>query len=84
MPLQRLLPQAHRCAYVVIIILLLGEVIPSYSCCAEKELVYVAIAAPSNCQPSFYAECTKLNTRLSCNIQSVFNVEYIYTYYISL
>jgi len=48
MPLQQLLPQAQRYAYVVAIILLLSKVIPSCSCCIKKELVYITIAALSS------------------------------------
>ena len=43
---------------VVATILLLGKIILSYSRYIEKKLVYVAIAAPSSRQPSFYMECT--------------------------
>jgi hypothetical protein len=34
-----------RYAYVVVLILLLSEIIPTYSCYAIKELVYIAIIA---------------------------------------
>ena len=74
MPLVRSLASERR-ACVVAVILLLGEIIPSYSHCTEKKLVCVAITAPSNYQPSFYAECTRSNMRLSCNIRLVFAAE---------
>ena len=46
---------------LVTTILSLGIVMPSYSRCAEKKLVYIAIAAPSGRQPSSYTKCIKLN-----------------------
>ena len=46
---------------LVTTILSLGVVMPSYSRYTKKKLVYVTITAPSSCQPSSYAECTKLN-----------------------
>ena len=69
---------ASKCrAYTVAVILSLGEIMPSYSCCEEKKLVYIAIVAPSGRQPSLYIECTKSNICLSCNVKSVSNAEYI-------
>ena len=35
-------------AYVVAVILLLGEIMSIYSCCVEKKLVYIIIVAPSS------------------------------------
>ena len=63
------------CAYIVTTILLLGEIIPSYSCCEEKKLVYVVIIAPFSHQTFFYIKCTKSNMRLSCNIRSVLDAK---------
>ena len=83
MPLIRSLASECR-AYTVAVILLLSEIMPSYSCCEEKKLVYIAIIAFFSCQPSFYIKCTKLNIYLSCNvrsmsnIKSVFDTEYIF------
>jgi hypothetical protein len=51
---------------------------PSYSCYAEKKLVYITIAALSSRQPSSYTKYTRANIRLSCNIRSVSNSKYIY------
>ena len=62
-------------AHTVAIILLLGEVIPSYSHYKEKKLVYIAIIALSSRQLSFYIKCTKLNICLSCNVKSVSDAE---------
>ena len=59
---------SERRAYTVLVILLLGEIMPSCSYCAEKKLVYIIIAALFSRQPSFYIKCTKLNMRLSYNI----------------
>ena len=53
---------------VVILIFSLGEIMPIYSCCAEKKLIYITIAALFSCQPSFYFKYTKLNIHLSYNI----------------
>ena len=47
MPPQRLLPQAHHHALLVVSILLQGIVIGPCSRCVEKGLVCVAIVAPS-------------------------------------
>ena len=63
------------CFKLVAVILLLGEIMPTYSCYIEKGLVYITIIALSNRQPSFYIKCTKSNMRLSCNIRSVFNAK---------
>ena len=53
---------------VVTLILLLNKIMPTYSRCIEKKLVYITIAAPSSYQPSSYLECTKSNMHSSCNI----------------
>ena len=79
MPFIKFLVFKHY-AYAVAIILLLGEIMPSYSCYKEKKLVYIIIIAPSNCQPFFYIKCTKLNIYLFCNIRSVFNTKYIFIF----
>ena len=60
---------------LVALILLIGKVMPSCSRCVEKRLVCVAIAAPSGCQPSSYAEYTKANMRSSYNVCSVSDAE---------
>jgi len=65
-------------------ILLQGIVIGSCSCCVNKGLVCVAIAAPSGRQPSSYSECTSVNIRSSYNIHLVSNIECIYTRLLSL
>jgi hypothetical protein len=63
---------------LVAVILLFSEIMPSYSRCTEKGLVYITIIAPFSQQPSSCFECIKLNIYLSCNIYSVFNTECIY------
>ena len=63
------------CAYTVAVIPLLGEIMPSYSYCKEKKLVYITIMASFSRQPSSYIKCTKLNIHLSCNIKLVSNAE---------
>ena len=73
MPLIRSLASKY-CAYIVAVIFLFSEIMPSCSRCEEKKLVYITIIAPFSCQPSFYIKCTKLNIYLSCNVRSVFDV----------
>ena len=68
---------SKHCTHTVLVILLLGKIMPSYSCCAKKKLVYITIAAPSSHQPSFYIKYTKLNIYLSYNVQSVSNTKYL-------
>ena len=68
---------SKRRARIVSTILSLGEIIPSYSRCSEKKLVYVAIVSPFGRQPSSYAKCTKANMRSSCNVRSVSDTKYI-------
>ena len=68
---------SERCAYIIAVILLLGEIIPSYSYCKEKKLVYITIVALFGCQPSSYIKYTKLNIYLSCNVKLVSNAKYI-------
>ena len=72
---------SKRLAYyfkLVAVILSLSKIIPTYSYYMEKGLVCVTIMALSGCQPSSYAECTKSNKRLSCNIRSVSNAKCIF------
>ena len=59
---------AAYCSKLVAVILSLSEIIPSYSCCMEKGLVYIIIAAPSSYQPSLYTEYIKLNIYALYNI----------------
>ena len=67
---------------LVAIILLLSEIMPTYSYYAEKGLVYIIIIVPLNRQPSFYIKYTKSNMRLSCDIKLVFNAKYIFLVYL--
>ena len=67
-------------AYTVAIIFLFSEIIPSYSYCEEKKLVYITITAPFSHQPSLYIKCTKSNIYLFCNVRSVSNTEYIFKF----
>ena len=66
---------SKRCARVVAVILLFSKIMPTYSRCVLKGLVYIAIIAPLSRQPSFCAKYTKLNMCLSCNVRSVSNAE---------
>ena len=77
MPSIRSLASKRR-AYIIAVILSLGEIMPSYFYCDKKKLVYVIIIAPFGRQPSSYSKYTKLNMYLFCNIKSVSNAEYLY------
>ena len=81
MPSIRSLVSAYY-TYIVSVILLLSEVMPTCSRYAEKKLVYIAIAAPFSCQPSFYIEYTKSNIHSSCNVRSVLDTKYIFLVYL--
>ena len=61
---------------LVAIILLLGEIIPTYSYYMEKGLVYITIIALLGYQPSSYIKYTKLNIYLSCDVRLVSNTKY--------
>ena len=69
---------SKRRAYTVAVILLLGEIMPSYSCCKKKKLVCIIIIVPFSCQPSFYSKYIKLNMHLFYNIRLVSNIKYLY------
>ena len=74
---------AFKCRVKLIFtIILLGEIMPTYSCCVLKGLVYITIIAPLGCQPSSYTKCTKLNIYLSCNVKLVSNTKYAYLIYL--
>ena len=67
-----------RTAYyfkLVTVILLLGKIMPTYSYCIEKGLVYIIIIASLGHQPSFYTKCTKLNIYSSCDVKLVSNTK---------
>ena len=66
------------CFKLVAVILLLSKIIPTYSYCVEKGLVYIIIIASLGRQPFFYTKCTKLNICLSYNIRLVSNTKYIF------
>ena len=53
---------------LIAVILSLGKIIPIYSCCAKKKLIYIIIAALFSHQPSSYFKCTKLNIYSSYNV----------------
>ena len=76
MPFIRFLASKHH-AYIVAVILLLGEIMPIYSHCTKKKLVYIIITAPFSRQPSSYIKYTKLNIHLSYNIKSVLDTKYL-------
>ena len=68
---------SERRAYIVAVIFLLSKIMPTYSRCVLKGLVYIAIIAPLGRQPSFYIKYTKLNIYLSCDIKLVSNAKCI-------
>ena len=69
---------ASKCrTYAVVVIFLLGEIMPSYSHCDKKKLICIIIMASFSRQPSSCIKCTKSNMRLSCNVKSVSDAEYI-------
>ena len=63
---------------LVAMILSLSKVMPTYSYCAEKGLVYVAIIALLRRQPSFYIKYIKSNIHSFYNIYLVFNAKCIF------
>ena len=69
---------SKRCTCVIAVILSLSEIMPTYSRCVLKGLVYIIIIALLSYQPFFYTKCTKLNMCLSCNIRLVFNTKYTF------
>ena len=77
MPLIRSL--ASKCyAYIISVILLLSEIMFTYSRYIKKKLVYIIIIAPFGRQPSFYIKYTKLNMCLSCNVKLMSNTKCLY------
>ena len=66
---------SKRYTYIVLVILSLGKIMPIYSRCIKKKLVYIIIAAFFNCQPSSYFKYTKSNIYLSCNVKSVLDTK---------
>ena len=77
MPFIKFLASKHR-THVVAVILLLSEIMPIYSRCVLKGLVYVIIIAPLSHQPSSYTKYTKSNIHLSCNVRLVSNTKYAF------
>ena len=78
-PVRSLVFKCTACRFkLVTVILLLGKIMPTYSCCAEKGLVYIIIIAPLSRQPSSYTKCTKLNIYLFCDVRLVFNTKCIF------
>ena len=72
---------SKRRVYVVAVILLFSEIMPTYSRCVLKGLVYIIIIAPLGRQPSSYTKYTKSNIRLSYNIRLVSNAKYTFLIY---
>jgi hypothetical protein len=72
-----------RYAYIVALILLLSEIMPTYSHYIVKGLVYIIIAALFNQQPSSCFKCIKLNIYSSCDIQLVSTDKCAYYIYLT-
>ena len=72
-PIRSLASKRHT--YIILVILLLGEIMLIYSCCTKKKLVYITIIAPFSCQSSSCFKYTKLNICLSCNVKLVLDAE---------
>ena len=51
---------SERCAYIIAVILLFGEIMLSCSHCVEKKLVYIIIVTLFGRQPFSYIKYTKL------------------------
>ena len=47
-----------RCAKLISTIISFSEIMPSYSRCVERKLLYIIIIAPSGRQPSSCIKCT--------------------------
>ena len=69
---------SERRTCVIVVILSLSKIMPTYFYCVLKGLVYIIIIAPLGRQPSFYTKCTKLNIRLSYDVRSVSNTKYTF------
>ena len=67
-----------RRARTVAVILLLSEIMPTYSYCVSKGLVCITITALFSRQPCFYTKYIKLNMHSSCDIRLVLDTEYIF------
>ena len=63
-----------------VLILSISKVMPSYSYCIKKGLVYIAIVALSSCQPLSCTKYIKVNIYLSYNIYSISTTKYIYIF----
>ena len=72
---------SKRCVFLAVSISLNKEIISSCSRYTKKGLVCITIADFFNYQPSFYAECTKSNTCILCNIRLVSLNKYTFLYY---
>ena len=75
MPPTRSTASSRRLA-LILTILLLSKIIPSYSRYSKKGLLYITIASPSGRQSSSYTKYIKANIRSSCNVRSVSNTKY--------
>jgi hypothetical protein len=68
---------AHH-SKLIAVILLLNEIMPTYSHYIEKGLVYITIITLFSCQLSSCFKYMKLNIHSSCNIHFISNTKCIY------
>ena len=76
MPFVRFLA-SKCCTCVAVLILLLSEIMPTYSRYLEKKLLCIVIITLFNCQPFSYLKYTRANMRFLYNIYLVSNNKYI-------
>jgi ABC-type uncharacterized transport system permease subunit len=72
---------SKRCTYIVALILLFSEIMPTCSYCVEKGLVYIAIIALFSCQLFFCFKYTKLNIYSFYNVWLVSKDKCVYYIY---
>ena len=72
---------SKRYALLAASISLNREIISPYSYYIKKGLVYIIIIDPFSRQPFFYAEYTKLNTYILCDMRLVSLNKYAFLYY---
>ena len=77
MPFIRSSASMH-CLRLILLILSLGEIMPSYSYYIKKQLSYITISAPFSRQPFSYTKYTKSNMRSSYDIKLIFNAKYTF------
>ena len=67
-----------QCNKLITVILLLNKIMPFCSCYFEKELVYITITSLTKCQLFFCIKCMQANMYFSCNIHSIFDINFAF------